>query len=344
VALRDEIGEQPAVVERLLDEGVASCRPIVAAARKAGVEYVVIAARGTSDHAAIYAQYAFGAVARAPVALATPSLLTRYGVAPRVGRALVLGISQSGRSPDIVAVLADARRQGAVTAALTNDPTSPLADAAQHVVPLLAGPEASVAATKTYTASLAIVAMLAALLVGDRLPEELLRVPDRMRRALAAEPMVAAQAGAHRSMEEAVVLGRGFNLATALEWALKLKELAYVRAQAYSTADFQHGPSASLPPGGQLLAVSARGSMRRELLGVLRRMRAERGTRVLLVSGEAGDARRAEAHLPFPDDLPEWLSPLVAILPLQLFCYHLARAKGIDVEAPRGLTKVTLTH
>jgi glucosamine--fructose-6-phosphate aminotransferase (isomerizing) len=148
-------------------------------------------------------------------------------------------------------------------------------------------------------------------------------------------------ADAHAGLADCVVLGRGFNLATGLEWALKLKELAYVRAQAYSTADFQHGPVASLEPGADVLAVLARGALAADATDLVDRLRTERRARVLLLSG---DPVAGTDHLPFPDVLPEWLSPLVAIIPAQLFAAALARAKGVDVESPRGLNKVTLTR
>jgi glucosamine--fructose-6-phosphate aminotransferase (isomerizing) len=145
----------------------------------------------------------------------------------------------------------------------------------------------------------------------------------------------------HRLMDGCVVLGRGYNLATALEWALKLKELAYVRAQAYSTADFQHGPVASLEPGSDLLAVDAQGPMQADLVDLVARLSDQRGARCLVAAG--APVPGAEL-LPFPDILPEWLSPLVAIVPAQLFCYHLTLTKGLSTESPRGLHKVTLTH
>jgi glucosamine--fructose-6-phosphate aminotransferase (isomerizing) len=344
VGLRTEIGEQPAVLDRLLREGVKDLGPLLAAIRRrGGPAYVLIAARGTSDHAATYAQYALGHVSRLSVALAAPSLVTRYHTPPSVAGALVLGISQSGRSPDVVEVVADARRQGQLTAAITNDPSSPLAQAADHVIALRAGTEASVAATKTYTSELMAVAMLAAgLSESDAHASDLARVPEIVDAALAGEAAAESAAWSHRSMEDAVVLGRGFNLATALEWALKMKELGYVRAQGYSTADFQHGPAASLAPGSDLLAVSARGPLERELADVLARLDGSRGAHVLLVSG-SGATDQADG-IPFPDVLPEWLSPIPAIIPIQLFCYHLAVAKGLDFETPRGLQKVTLTH
>ena len=342
MGLTDEIAAQPAIAERLLRELPGELEKLTAAAARARIGYVMIAARGTSDHAAIYAQYALGSLARLPVALATPSLFSRYATPPRLDGALVIGISQSGRSPDVVAVVEEARRQGALSAAITNDPGSPLAAAAQHPLDLRAGKELSVAATKTYTAELMAIAMLAVALgdAGASQHEALLRVPDAQRAALEHADRASALADAHAGLVDCAVLGRGFNLATAFEWALKLKELAYVRAQAYSSADFQHGPVASLAQGGDVLAVVAGGPLAADTAELVARLRDERHARVLVL---AGDPLPGADHLPFPDTLPEWLSPLVDIIPAQLFTAALARAKGLDVERPRGLKKVTLT-
>jgi glucosamine--fructose-6-phosphate aminotransferase (isomerizing) len=277
------------------------------------------------------------------VALATPSLFSRYASPPSLAGALVIGISQSGRSHDVVAVVEEARRQGALTAAMTNDPGSPLSAVAEHALDLRAGAELSVAATKTYTAELMAIAMLAVALGEDGAAEHeaLLRVPDAQRAALELAGRAAELADAHAGLADCAVLGRGFNLATAFEWALKLKELAYVRAQAYSSADFQHGPVASLAPGGDVLAVVARGPLAADTVELIGRLRGERRARVLVLGG---DPLPGADHLPFPDTLPEWLSPLVDIIPAQLFSAALARAKGLDVERPRGLKKVTLTR
>jgi glucosamine--fructose-6-phosphate aminotransferase (isomerizing) len=342
MGLSQEIGAQPAITARLLRELPADLAPLAAAAREQRIRYVVVAARGSSDHAAIYAQYALGALARLPVALATPSLFSRYATPPRLEGALVIGISQSGQSPDVVAVIEEARHQGAVTAAMTNDPGSPLAAAAEHPLDLRAGTEQSVAATKTYTAELMVIAMLAVALGDDRGSdhEALARVPDAQSAALELSDRVAALADAHAGLVDCAVLGRGFNLATSFEWALKLKELAYVRAQAYSSADFQHGPVASLAPGGDILAIVARGPLAADIAELVARLRRERRARVLVL-GE--DPLPGTDHLPFPDTLPEWLSPLVDIIPAQLFTAALARVKGLDVERPRGLKKVTRT-
>lgn len=342
MSLTSEIHEQPSVVERLLTSAPAELRSVVRATRRAGVDHVLIAARGSSDHAAVYAQYALGSVARLPVALATPSLFSRYGRPPRIGRALAIGISQSGQSPDVVEVIAEARRQGAPTLAITNDPASPLATEAASVIDLGAGPEISVAATKSYTAQLATVALLAAALgdVGGDDWGQLRLLPETMASALAGDDVDAAAASLV-GMDECVVVGRGFNLATALEWALKLKELAGIRAHAYSAADYRHGPIASFGAGSHLLAVAAAGPLLDDVVQLVNRLEQDRGARSLLLAGER---RTAGRWLVFPDRLPELLSPIVAILPAQRLTAVLARLRGHDVERPLGLSKVTMTR
>ena len=342
MTMRSELGESPAVVERLLGGATHRIDEIVDAVRARGLDLVVIAARGTSDHAALYGQYVLGARNGILVAPATPSLGSIYGASPRMGNALVVGISQSGRSPDVVGVVEAARRQGAVTVAITNDPGSELAAAAAHVVDLTAGEELAVAATKTYVAEIAVLAMLSAALTGDRAArDELEAIPAAMRSVLAQEPAIESLAAAWPGGDRCMVLARGFNYATAREWGLKLKEVAYVLADPYSGADFQHGPIAMVSPGSPVLAVAVSGPALVGMVELLRRLQ-ESGARLLVLSDVTdfaglGDVVRLPA-------VPEWLSPLVAILPAQLFAYHLALARGLDTGHPRNLSKVTLTR
>jgi glucosamine--fructose-6-phosphate aminotransferase (isomerizing) len=343
--LFDEIAEQPGVAARLLEAAVPAVRALAGDVRERDVDLVVIAGRGTSDHAALYAQYVLGARHRLPVALATPSLLTMYGVEPRVERALVLGISQSGASPDIVAVLESARRQGAVTAAITNDPASPLAAAAAHVVDLAAGEERSVAATKTYTAELLAIAMLSAELGRDGAARaDLAAVPAALAAALEAGDEASRIAGEQAGLDRAVVLGRGFGYATAKEWSLKLKELAQVAADPYSAADFAHGPRALVEAGSAVFLSVAPGPTRDALAAEAVRLRDESGADLLVLSADPDAQRLGRWVLPVPAGLPEWLEPIAAIVPAQLHAAHLALARGLDPEAPRGLAKVTLTR
>ncbi|MBU0702544.1 MAG: SIS domain-containing protein [Chloroflexi bacterium] len=345
MGLRKEIFEQPETLQRLLDTQTACVERIARAIRQRDVDYVFLAARGTSDHAGLYAKYLWGILNQLPMALAAPSLFSIYGRPPALKNGLVVGISQSGQSPDIVSVVAEGRRQSAPTLAITNDPSSPLAQAAEFVIDIGAGTEEAVAATKTYTAQLLAIAMLSASLSedADRMAA-LRRVPEWVDKVLALDGTIERVAERYRYMEQCVVLGRGYNYATAFEWSLKLKELAYVVAEPYSSADFQHGPIAIVGRGFPVLAVAPGGAVYADMLPLLRRLVGERQAELLVISDEEEALALGRTSLRLPGGVPEWLSPVVSIVPAQLFCYHLTRAKGYDPEAPRGLSKVTLTH
>ncbi len=346
--LRTEIREQPDVAARLLIAGDPVARAVAADVRRRGIGLVVIAARGTSDHAAVYAQYVLGARNGLTVALAAPSLVTLYGASPRYGNALVIGLSQSGRSPDVVGVVEAARAQGALTMAITNDPGSPLAMAAEHCMDLGAGEERSVAATKTYTAELLAVALLSAALDGAGADAgaraELAMVPDALGRALDSEPDAQRIAADQAGLDRAVVLGRGFGYATAREWGLKLKEVAQLWADPYSAADFAHGPVALLSPGSAVFATIVAGSARDALLDPVRALGRDVGADVMVLSDDAEARAVGRWALAVPSGLAEWLSPIAAIVPAQLHAMHLALARGLDPEQPRGLRKVTETR
>ncbi|HVN53718.1 MAG TPA: SIS domain-containing protein [Anaerolineaceae bacterium] len=345
MSLRSEIFEQPDVLEGLLSRQMDRIQEIAAQIRRQDVEYAVLAARGTSDNAGRYANYVWGAYNRLPVALATPSLYTFYQKTPRLRGALVVGISQSGHSPDIVSVVADGKRQGCPTLAITNDPASPLAQAADFVLDIQAGPEIAVAATKTYTASLMGIAMLSACLAADqeRLAQ-LRQVPEWTRQALLRDAAVSRLSLRYTYMQRCVVLGRGFNYATTFEWALKMKELAYVEAEPYSSADFLHGPIAMVERGFPVMAVAPDGGVYATLAEVLQKVHDEQLANLTVISNRPEALALAESPIPLPAGIPEWLSPIVAIIPGQLFAYHLTRHKGYDPEAPRSIHKVTETE
>lgn len=348
-AMRDsvllaEIGQQPATLACLLSEGADDVERVAAAIRPRDVRHVVIAARGSSDNAARYAQYVLGAFNRITVTLATPSLFTRYGAPPRMDGALVIGISQSGESPDLVAVVEEGRRQGCPTLAITNAAGSPLSNVADHTLLLRAGAERSVAATKTYTAQLLALAMLSASLADeDALREQVRHVPSHVAKALQLEPSALALAAELlKNAGHGVVIGRGFNYATAFEISLKAKELAYVAVEPYSAADFQHGPIALVETGFAAIVVNVAGAVSGEVEELLRTMTG-RGARPVVLSNVPSSLALASAPLVLPADLPEWLSPIAAVIPGQLLAFHLSRARGFDADQPRGLTKVTKT-
>ena len=340
MSMRSELGDSPRIVGQLLGAS-GQVEAVARAVRAREIDLAVIAARGTSDHAALYAQYILGARNGLLVAPAAPSLVSLYGAPPRLCNALVIGISQSGKSPDVVAVLAESRRQGALTVAITNDPASELAAAAEYLVELEAGEERAVAATKTYLAEIAVIAMLSAALSGDQKSQDELRaIPVALQAAVEQEAVVIPIAEAWARENRCAVLARGFHYATAREWALKLKELAYVLADPYSAADFQHGPIALITEGFPVLAVATSGPALEGMTELLEKVQ-NAGARLLVLSDVA--ALRDFGDFVQLPPVPEWLSPLVAIVPAQLFAYHLARARGLDTEAPRNLSKVTLT-
>jgi glucosamine--fructose-6-phosphate aminotransferase (isomerizing) len=344
MSLETEIREQPEVLARLFDSQQQTAGEIADAIRGRGVRSIFIAARGTSDNAALYAKYLWGSVNRMPVALAAPSLFTIYRTPPRLDGSLVVGISQSGQSPDIVGVLAEGRAQGALTLAITNEPESPLAEAAEMVLETAAGPERAVAATKTYTAQLMAIALLSATANQDSaMLTDLARVPELVSQTLGLDPEIRRAAERYRYMDQCVVLGRGFNYATAYEWSLKLKEMTYVVAEPYSSADFRHGPVAIVCDGFPVLAVAPAGAVFDDTLALLETLANENRAELLVLSNMASARRLAQTPLELPGELPEWLSPLVSIVPAQLFSYHLTRAKGFDTENPRRLRKVTRT-
>ncbi len=345
MTLHAEIHQQPERLEGLLRAQRANVQEIARQIQGRGVPYVFLAARGTSDNAARYAKYLWGAMNGLPIALATPSLFTYYRRPPKLQGALVVGISQSGQSPDIVSVLEEGARQGCVTLALTNALDSPLAQAADAVINIEAGLEKSVAATKTYTAELLAIAMLSAALNPDGIAWEALeRVPGWVSEALRHDEAMAEAARSYRYAQQCVILGRGYNYATAFEWALKLKELAYVEAEPYSPADFQHGPIAIVERGFPVMAVVAAGPVVESLVPLLNHLKDDLLAELLVISNVPAALELAKPAFALPPEIPEPLTPLVAIVPGQLMAYHLTMAKGYDPEKPRTIRKVTETR
>ncbi|WP_051198545.1 SIS domain-containing protein [Gordonia shandongensis] len=333
-----EIADQPRAWRALLAErsSVAEVGAAVAARRPRFVQFV---ARGTSGHAALYAKYLVEIRLGLPCGLASPSTVTVYDGVPSGTDVLCIGVSQSGGSPDLVATLDAARRAGALTVAVTNDPTSPLAAAAEFQVDVHAGPERSVAATKTYTAEMLALYLLVAAWEGtDSAAADVL--PDLGDRVLGdSAPGELAQR--YRFAQRLIATGRGYSYATAREAALKLMETSYVTAQGFSAADLMHGPLATIDAQVPVLAVLPAGRGGEVMAPVLRSL-AERGADVVGV----GDPERLTGlagGVALPEGASEELSPLLEIVPLQRLALQLALDRGEDPDTPRGLRKVTET-
>jgi glucosamine--fructose-6-phosphate aminotransferase (isomerizing) len=342
--LERELREQPAALEQLLERQRGTAEALGRVMRRPDVHYIVIASRGSSSNAARYAQYLLGRAHRVPVAFATPSLYTLYEQPPRLDGALVVGISQSGASPDVYAVLEEARRQGRPTIAITNVPDSPLGRAAEAVLPLEAGEERSVAATKTYLNSLGAIALLFAAATDDsRALAELETMPARVEAQLDLALTDTEAIRSYGSIEGGTVVARGINYGSAFEIALKVRELSGLLFEAYSAADLLHGPVAAIAPGWPVIAIAPSGPALESMESAIGGL-AARGARMLVVADAPGPLAAAETPLRLVPGVPEWLSPLVAVIPGQLAALRLAELRGVDVDRPHGLQKVTLTR
>jgi glucosamine--fructose-6-phosphate aminotransferase (isomerizing) len=343
--LEREIGEQPEALARTIESCAKEIDELAADVRARDPAYVMIAARGSSDNAGIYAKYLFQAFNGLPVVMATPSLYTFFRRPPKLKNVLVLGISQSGQSEDIVEVLADARKQGALTAAVTADGKSPLAAKADHTLVLQTRGEKAVAATKTFTSSMAILAGISASLEQSKERQTQLReLPDLAARTIQlASPVAAAKAERYKYMQRCVVLSRGFHYAISMEVALKLKELTYITAEAYSSADFQHGPMAMIEPGFPVILIAPKGTLLTHMKEFAMGLQ-DRKAELIVISDDNDMLALGNTRLAIAEGAPEWLSPVLAVMPGQLLGLHLAIAKGWDPDAPRGLRKVTVTR
>jgi glucosamine--fructose-6-phosphate aminotransferase (isomerizing) len=341
--LETELEEQPRALARLIDSQADAARRIARVFAGDDVRYILIASRGSSSNAARYAQYLLGRAHRVPVMFATPSLYTVYEQPPRLDGAVVVGISQSGASPDVASVLAEARRQQRPTIALTNNPVSALAREADELLLLAAGDEHAVAATKTYLNSLGAIALLFAAADGPVAEGELARMPDTVGEQIALSLRAAPPLDEYAQVVGATVVARGVNYGTAFEIALKIRELSGLVVEAYSPADLMHGPIAAIRPEWPVVLVAPSGPAYASVVDVVPALR-QRGARVVAVSDVAALLREAHTRLPLVPDVAEWLTPLTAVIPGQVTALQLARLRGLDVDRPPGLAKITLTR
>lgn len=345
-----EIAEQPQVWRRILSDAAPAIAATAAATARRPPRFVLFTARGTSDHVALYGKYLIEIEHGLPAGLVSPSSMTVYGAQPDLRDVLVIAISQSGGSPDLVKSIEVARAGGAMTVALTNAADSALAQAAHEHIDILAGPEQSVAATKSYTAQLLVMYLLlnqvrtltqTSTQASKAATDSLERLPDLGDQVLAMESQIVSVAQRYRFAQALVVTARGYSYPTAREAALKLMETSYLSAQAFSGADLLHGPLAMIDVQVPVLAVAPAGRGGRAMTTVLQTL-AGRNADVFCV-GTQQAVSASTAGLILPDKVAEPLSPLLEILPFQHLALHLTLARGGDPDTPRGLNKVTQT-
>jgi glutamine---fructose-6-phosphate transaminase (isomerizing) len=331
-----EMAEQPARLRQLLGRRGPIAERVRAAA-PATLNGITLIARGSSDNAAIYGRYLLEAATGRPISLAAPSLHTLYEVEVDYTGQLVIAVSQSGATPEIVRTLQALQSAGGSGLAITNDPDSPLALAADQTIELEMGEERAVPATKTVTGQLTVFAIIAAAL--GRAPftlEQLTAVPDALQATLDDPSPAAAAADALAGASQLIVVARGYLFAAALETALKIKETCSLLADGYSAADLRHGPIAAVTRGFPVIALCADGPAHADVASLVGEMRARRAN-VLVVGDDAG------ADVSLPGDIPEPLAPIVAVVRGQQLAHELATALGHDPDRPPGLTKVTAT-
>jgi glucosamine--fructose-6-phosphate aminotransferase (isomerizing) len=341
-----EIFDQPAVIQRGLEQQLASVREIAEVIERRDPSAIVLVARGSSDNAAVYGRYLLEVCTRRLTSLAAPSSLTLYGSGPRLDRTVVVGISQSGQGEDVLAYVRQARQQGAPTVAIVNDAASPLAAAAEHVLACDAGPELSIPATKTVTAQMTLLAMLACQLedAGGGI-ERLRGLPAAVSAALDRREAATRLAQTLASSGVGSVIGRGFAFPPALEIALKLKETSYTRAEPFSAADFLHGPVALVQPGYASLLIDVGGRSSQSASEIAAAILERGGQPALLRAGEPGQTiDEGVPRLEVQAEVAEPFAPIPALVLGQLLAVELALALGLDPARPRYLHKVTSTR
>lgn len=339
--LKEALAAGAVVAAQCADSAPVEALAAVLAAKSCHVALTV--ARGSSDHAASY--FASLAMSRIglPVASLPMSIATLQAAPLRVAGELAVAFSQSGRSPDLVDTMKALRDAGAMTVSAVNAPASPLADACEWQLPLLAGPERSVAATKSYIAMLSMSAQLVAHWQRDPMLLDALRaLPDTLRDSAALDWSAAVDI--LRGVERMIVIGRGLGLAIAQEAALKLKETSGIQAEAFSSAEVRHGPMELIDRDYPLLVFAPRGPEQAGLIRLAADMRS-RGARVLLAApADVPEGQDVAARLTLATSRHAALDPIAAIQTFYVMAAELAAARGRDPDAPRHLNKITETH
>jgi glutamine---fructose-6-phosphate transaminase (isomerizing) len=336
----EEIAQQPAVLEQTIAGEKQKLARLGEFLRGRDIDLIVLAARGSSDNAALFGRYLLEVTTGIPVSLSAPAVHTLYHAKLKLGRALVVGVSQSGEGTDINEVLENAKASGAFTLGVTNNADSSMANIADETLLTHAGPEKSVAATKTYTAQMQLFYMLAAALAGRALDYE--KIPAYVNEALELKTQVAELTQRYVFMENCVVVGRGMNYGNSYELALKLMETCYVVAERFSSADFFHGPLAVVERRFPVILFAPGGVTKQGTSDLLERLR-ELQADSLVITNDADLASMSSHKLLMNGAIDELLSPIPFIVPGQLFAALLAEAKGLNPDTPRSLSKITRT-
>ncbi|HOP57566.1 MAG TPA: SIS domain-containing protein [Bacillota bacterium] len=336
-----EIREEPEILQNARDKNIKTIKAVAHEFSKRNIRKIVLAARGSSDHAGVYFKYLSEIVLGIPVSLSAPSVVTMYDGKLDLSDTLTIGVSQSGEAKDVLAVIERANNQHAVTVSLTNDPTSPLATKAAYHLDLSAGIEKSVAATKTFIAEMYLLALFVKELSGSpELAQEMEMLPELLENVLELDQKIAVLAAKLEDMEDCFVIGRGLSDAIALEIALKLQETSYVRAFGYATSDFRHGPFALVDKGSVAIILALEDETFPDSEDMVKRLN-EAKARIVVFTDNADFPVSDKIVLPKSG---KYTKPFLFAAAGQLFSLYLAKAKGLNPDNPRNLKKVTITR
>jgi glucosamine--fructose-6-phosphate aminotransferase (isomerizing) len=344
INLEKEIREQPAALSHVVGDNLPAIRELVAKAKAKGVKNVYFAARGTSDHACVYAQYLFGIFAGIPCTLGTPSVFTKYGAHIDLSDNLVIGVSQSGKAEDVLAVLESAKADGAITVAVTNNTDSPMAKCAEYHLFCGCGHEASIAATKTFTTQMTILGTIAAVWAGnDDLLAALSSVGPKAQEMLDTKyDEIMAFAEAHQNIPGAILLGRGISYCIALEGALKMLETNKLKMKGYPTSDFHHGPIAQVKPGDLVFVLSPKGPTTGDSADIIEKLK-NVGADIVVLTNDAAEAPEGTTAVVLPDTGCEFTFPQIAVMFFQLLACCMTIVRGIDPDKAGVINKITIT-
>lgn len=338
----DEILEQPKIINECRDSSAEVIERVVKKIKSKKPGCIIIAARGTSDHAAIYAKYCFEIMSGIPVSLAAPSVVTLYNGKMDYQDTVVIGITQSGMAEDVRLLIKEAKEQGALTIACTNALSSPVANEAEFHLYCNAGREQSVAATKTFMAQLYLMAQLVASLAEDeKLTRSLDGLSGGVQTLLKGAGEIAAKMNGYARMDRCFILGRGFAYPIVREAALKMQETTYTLSYAYAISDFWHGPLAMVTKGTPVFLYGSGGAVLQDEIAMLEKLK-EIGADIMAVTAEKTIADMANRSVMIPGAEPAVL-PFYHLVVAQLFAYGLTQAKGLNPDKPRYLNKVTIT-
>lgn len=344
INLEKEIREQPAALAGVYGLNIDAIDKIVAEAKAAGVNSIYFAARGTSDHACIYAQYLFGILAGVPCALGTPSVFTKYGAKISFKNTLVIGVSQSGKAEDVLAVLESANADGNITVALTNNTDSPMAKTAKYHLFCGCGHEESIAATKTFTTQMMALAILAARWAeNDAFLKELEGVSGKVAEFLETKTAeIEALAEKYQNIPGAVVLGRGISYPIALEGALKMLETNKLKMKGYPTSDFHHGPIAQVKKDDLVIVISPSGVTEKDSADIVEKLLNVEAD-VLTVTDNEKNILPGAHGITIPATASELTSPFISVLVFQLLACKMTVVRGIDPDKAGVINKITIT-